>query len=605
MSKNKEEKKLKKQIIKRHSTAHVLAAAVLEMFPEAKIAIGPATEDGFYHDFDLPRTLIPEDLEILEEKMKIIIKANYSFEESTISTKEAIEKYEKLDQKYKIELIEELQKDGEENVSIYKTGDYVDLCAGPHLDSTGEINAQAFKLTKISGAYWKGDEKREQLQRIYGVVFNDKKQLKQYLNQQEEAKKRDHRKLGKELKLFTIDPNVGLGLPLYKPNGAMIFNLLKRWFEDEQLKRGYVPVITPHIGRKSLWETSGHWGFYNESMYPPLDLGQTLEDYQDRRKPNENETYLLKPMNCPFHVSIFNDESHSYRDLPVKYYEFGTVYRYEQKGELSGLTRVRGFTQDDAHIICTKNQIEQEMKKMIDFAFFVLQDTFGFEVEVFASFRDPKKKKYLGKEEKWKIAEDSIIKVLRERNINYTEEIGEAAFYGPKMDFKVRDSLNRQWQLSTIQFDFNLPDRFNMSFVNNEGKKEQPFMVHRALFGSVDRFMGILIEHFAGAFPTWLAPVQTVIIPVSEKFNDYGEEVKKELFEKNIRVELNLKDDSLGKRIHEAEKQKVPYVLVVGEKEMNEKTVAVRARDNKENKQEVIELQKFIEKIEKEIEERK
>ncbi len=605
MSEKKEQEKIDKQMIKRHSTAHVLANAVLEMFPEAKIAVGPATEDGFYHDFELPRNLIPEDLEILEEKMREIIKANNPFEKSSISIEDAIEKYEKLGQKYKVELIKDLAENGETEVSIYKSGNYVDLCAGPHLDSTGEINKQAFKLTKFSGAYWKGDEKREQLQRIYGVVFNDKKQLKQYLFQQEEAKKRDHRKLGKELKLFTIDPNVGLGLPLYKPNGAMVFNLLKRWFEDEQLKRGYVPVITPHIGRKSLWETSGHWGFYNESMYPPLELGQTLEDYQDSRKPNENETYLLKPMNCPFHVAIFNDDQFSYRDLPIKYYEFGTVYRFEQKGELSGLTRVRGFTQDDAHIVCTKDQLEEEMKKMIDFASYVLRDTFGFEIEIYASFRDPKKEKYLGNDEKWNVAESTIIKILEDKKIDYKKEIGEAAFYGPKMDFKVKDSLGRQWQLSTIQFDFNLPERFDMTFVNNEGEKEQPYMIHRALFGSVDRFMGIIIEHFAGAFPTWLAPKQVVIVPVSEKFNDYAEEVRVKLFEKNIRVEADTRDESLGKRIRESEKMKVPYILVVGEKEMNDKTVAVRARDNKENKQEVVKFDDFVMNILEEILERK
>lgn len=594
-----------KQAILRHSTAHVLANAVLEMFPEAKIAVGPATEDGFYHDFELPRTLIPEDLEILEDKMKEIIKANHSFEKSSLPIEDAIEKYEKLGQKYKVELIKDLAEEGEKEVSIYKSGNYVDLCAGPHLDSTGEVNAKAFKLTKFSGVYWKGDENREQLQRIYGVVFNDRKELKQYLFQQEEAKKRDHRKLGKELGLFTIDPNVGLGLPLYKPNGAIIFNTLKRWFEDEQLKREYVPVITPHVGRKTLWETSGHWGFYNESMYPPLELGQTLEDYQDSRRPNENETYLLKPMNCPFHVAIFKDDQFSYRDLPLKYYEFGTVYRYEQKGELGGLTRVRGFTQDDAHIVCTKDQLEEEMKKVVDFVFFVLRDTFNFDVEVYASFRDPKKEKYLGNDEKWNVAESTIVKILEDKKIDYKKEIGEAAFYGPKMDFKVKDSLGREWQLSTVQFDFNLPDRFDMTFVNNEGEKEQPYMIHRALFGSIDRFMGIIIEHYAGAFPTWLSPKQVVIVPVSEKFNDYAKEVREKLFAKNIRVEADTRDESLGKRIREAEKAKVPYILVVGEKEMNDKTVAVRARDNKENKQEVVELDGFVENIVGEVLKRK
>ena len=583
--------------IKRHSAAHILAMAVLDIHPDAKLGIGPVIDDGFYYDFETKEPIIEDELKKIEKKMKKLISQNIDFEKSELTIDDAKKKFE--NQKYKVELIDDLAQNGEKTISIYKSKDFEDLCRGPHVKNSKEINAKALKITRLAGAYWKSDEDREQLTRIYGILFETKEELDEYNQKLIEAKKRDHRKLGKELGLFTIDPNVGLGLPLYKPNGAVIFNSLKRWFEDEQLKRGYLPVITPHIGRKSLWETSGHWGFYNDSMYPPLELGQTLEDYQDSRKINENETYLLKPMNCPLHVSIFNDDKYSYRDLPLKYYEFGTVYRYEQKGELSGLTRVRGFTQDDAHIICTKEQLEEEMKNIIDLAFYILQDTFGFEIEIFASFRDPKKEKYLGDDEKWNVAEKTITKILDEKNIKYTKEIGEAAFYGPKMDFKVKDSLGRQWQLSTIQFDFNLPERFKMSFTNNKGAEEQPYMIHRALFGSIDRFMGILIEHYAGAFPLWLSPVQAVVIPVSDKFNDYGKDVVNKLCEEGFRVKLDNDSETLGKRIRVAQKAKIPYMLVVGEKEVTDNTLAVRSRDNGDEG--VISIGDFIKKMKKEV----
>ncbi len=586
---SKKEKQAEKMNIKRHSMAHILATAVLEMFPEAKLGIGPAIENGFYYDFNLPRTLIPEDLEILEEKMKKIIKENYKFEMREMPIKDALEHFQKADQPLKVELIKDLAEEGEKMVSVYKSGPLVDLCKGPHLESTGEIDPSAFKLTKISGAYWKADENNQQLQRIYGVVFNNKKELKQYLFQQEEAKKRDHRKLGKELDLFTIDQNVGAGLPLWKPKGATILNTLKRWFEDEQLKRGYVPVITPHIGKKTLWETSGHWGFYNDSMFPPMELGQTLEDWQDERKPKESEIYLLKPMNCPFHVSIYKDNKHSYRELPLKYYEFGTVYRYEKKGELGGLTRVRGFTQDDAHIICTKDQLAKEMEQIIDFVQFVLGKTFGFELKVYASFRDKKSDKYLGEDEKWEVAEKTIREVLKKQNLNYTEEIGEAAFYGPKIDFKVKDAIGRYWQLSTIQFDFNLPERFQMTYTDDKGMEQQPFIIHRALLGSLERFMGVLIEHYAGAFPFWLAPVQVALLPVSEKFADYTEKVNSVLRQENLRTEIHNQDEGLGKRIALASKQKIPYLIIIGEKEVTDKTITIRQFGTKEQKTMLVE----------------
>ena len=592
---SKKEKQAEEMNIKRHSMAHILAEAVLEMFPEAKLGIGPATEDGFYYDFDLPRTLIPEDLEILEEKMKKIIKANYKFEMREMPIKNALKHFQKADQPLKVELIKDLAKEGTEIVSVYKSGPLVDLCKGPHLESTGEIDPSAFKLTKISGAYWKADENNQQLQRIYGVVFNNKKELKQYLFQQEEAKKRDHRKLGKELDLFTIDQNVGAGLPLWKPKGAAILNTLKRWFEDEQLKRNYVPVITPHIGKKTLWETSGHWGFYNDSMFPPMELGQTLEDWQDERKPRESEIYLLKPMNCPFHVSIYKDDKHSYRELPLKYYEFGTVYRYEKKGELGGLTRVRGFTQDDAHIICTEKQLAEEMKQIIDFVQFVLGETFGFEMKIYASFRDKKSDKYLGEDKKWEVAEKTIREVLEKQNLDYTEEIGEAAFYGPKIDFKVKDTIGRYWQLSTIQFDFNLPERFQITYTDDKGVEQQPFIIHRALLGSLERFMGVLIEHYAGAFPFWLAPVQVALLPVSEKFADYTEKVNTVLRQEGLRTEIHNQDEGLGKRIALASKQKIPYLIIIGEKEVANKTITIRQFGTKEQK--TMSVEEFLKKV--------
>jgi threonyl-tRNA synthetase len=564
--------------IQRHSAAHLLAMAVKQIRPDALFGVGPAVEDGFYYDIESKDPITEADLSQIEKRMKKLISQKIPFERSELSISDAKKRFH--DQKYKLELIDDLASEGEKKVSVYTSKDFSDLCQGPHVDNTSEINANALTITRLAGAYWKGDETREQLTRIYGILFETKEELDTYRKRIEEAKKRDHRKIGKELGLFTIDPDVGLGLPLYKPRGAMIFNLLKRWFEDEQLKRGYVPVITPHIGRKTLWEKSGHWGFYNDSMYPPLELGQTLEDYQDNRTVNERETYLLKPMNCPFHVSIFKDDQYSYRDLPLRYYEFGTVYRYEQKGELGGLMRVRGFTQDDAHIICSKDQLENEMKNVIDFTFFVLRDTFGFEVEVYASFRDPKKEKYLGNDEKWDTAENIIAKILEEKDIPFTTELGEAAFYGPKMDFKVKDSLGRQWQLSTIQFDFNLPERFAMTFKNASGEDEQPYMIHRALFGSIDRFMGILIEHYAGAFPFWLSPVQIGVIPISDKFTEYSKKVCDQLTNNGFRTDLYDQSETLGKRIRIAQKEKIPYMLIVGEKEMKDGTVAVRTREN-------------------------
>lgn len=585
----------------RHSCSHVLAQAVLDMFPEAKLGIGPTIENGFYYDFDLPRTLIPEDLELLEKKMREIVKEGQSFTKYEMPASEAFEFLEKTNQKYKLELAKEFADAGEK-ISFYENKDkdgnakFVDMCEGPHLENTNQI--KAFKLSHIAAAYWRGDEKRPQLQRIYGLCFESEKELTDYLTMMEEAKKRDHRKLGQELDLFHIDEKVGAGLVLWHPNGAILWRIIEDFWYKEHLKNGYSLVRSPHIGNRSLWETSGHWGFYNESMYPPMEAGQSLSDLQAGKKAEVSEQYLIKPMNCPFHVQIYNNRLHSYRELPFRWAETGTVYRFEKTGQLSGLTRVRGFTQDDAHIILRKDQIEVELKKVIDFILFIFK-SFGFDektVNVYLSLRDPEKKeKYAGADEGWEFTESVLKKVAVESHLNFTEEKGEAAFYGPKLDFKLKDVLGREWQCSTLQFDFNLPEKFDMTYINQEGKEERPYMLHRALFGSFERFIGLLIEHYAGAFPAWLAPLQVKILPVSEKFEAYAKEIEEKLRQKNFRVDIDLSDETLGKKIRNAEMMKIPYMLVVGEKEVNEGTVAARSYATK--KQEVMKHEEFEKKL--------
>jgi len=598
----------------RHSLSHLLAAVVLKKFPETKFGIGPVIENGFYYDFDLPEQITEEDLKDLEKEMKKLVKAGLPFTREVVTTEEAKKifsgeagsawsgKY----QPFKLDLIEEFSKVDKE-VSIYKTGDiFFDLCRGGHVENTKEINPDTFKLMKIAGAYWRGDEKNKMLTRIYGLAFETKKELDDYLTFMEEAKKRDHRKLGKQLDLFHLDDVVGLGLPLWHPKGALLWRIIEDFWYQKHIENGYELVRTPHIGNRSLWEISGHWGFYNKSMYPPIETGQTLEERQQGKSAENSEEYLLKPMNCPFHVQIYKNSIRSYRDLPCRWAECGTVYRFEKKGELSGLTRVRGFTQDDAHIICTKDQVENELRQVIDFILFIYQ-SFGFNIEavqVYLSLRDPKdKEKYAGNDEGWIFTENILRKVAQEKKLSFKEEIGEAAFYGPKLDFKVKDALGREWQCSTLQFDFNLPVRFDMSFVNNRGENEQPLMLHRALFGSYERFIGLLIEHYAGAFPVWLSPNQVTILPISEKFMSYGEEIQKTLKEKNIRVEMNEANETLGKRIREAEMKKTPYILVIGEKEESEKMVNVRKRHQKETS--TIPIPQFIDEITKEIQEHK
>lgn len=595
MSEKKEQEKIDKEMILRHSTAHVLDMALLEVFPETRLAVGPPTSEGFYQDFDISRTIVPEDLEVLEEKMKEIIKANYSFENYTISADKALEKYKALGQKYKVELIEDLKKKGIKDVSIYKTNDYVDLCSGPHLDSTGEVNAKAFKLTKFSGAYWKGDEKREQLQRIYGVVFNDKKQLKQYLFQQEEAKKRDHRKIGKELGLFVFSDTVGKGLPLWTPKGAVVRRELERFIVDEEIKRGYLHVYTPDIAKIDLYKKSGHYPYYKDSMYAPI----TIED----------EEFLLRPMTCPHHFELYLSEKRSYKELPMRIAELAKLYRFEKSGELNGLIRVRSFCLADAHIVCRKNQAKSEIDDALELIddiakIFGLKAGENYRYRLSLGNREDDKK-YYKDDEAWDFAENILREVLNERNAVFFEEKDEAAFYGPKIDIQMKNVNGKEDTAFTVQYDFVMPKRFNLEFINEEGGKEEPVVIHRSSVGAIERVVAFLIEHYAGALPTWLAPTQVVIVPVSEKFNDYAEEVREKLFEKNIRVEADTRDESLGKRIREAEKQKVPYILVVGEKEVNDKTVAVRARDNKENKQEIVELDGFVENILEEVLERK
>lgn len=591
----------------RHSCSHVLAEAVMEMFPDAKLAIGPAIDNGFYYDFDLPRTLIPEDLAILEKKMNQIVKQNQKFVQKKEPIAETIKFLKKTGQIYKAEMAEDLKKEGEKEISFYEnvmqdgTPKFVDMCKGPHLESTIKIGA--FKLTHTAGAYWRGDEKNKMLQRIYGVCFASREELDAHLKMLEEAKKRDHRKLGKELDLFHIDDDVGQGLVLWHPNGALIWHLIETFWYDEHLKNGYSLVRSPHIGNRRLWEKSGHWGFYSGSMYPPLEAGQSLEDLKLDKKAKQSEQYLLKPMNCPFHVQIYNNNSHSYREFPFRWAEMGTVYRFEKTGELSGLTRVRGFTQDDAHIICRKDQVKDELKRVIDFILFIYK-SFGFDinsVNVFLSLRDPAdKEKYAGNDDGWEFTEKVLREVAVEKKLNFKEEIGEAAFYGPKLDFKIKDVLGREWQCSTLQFDFNLPNRFDMTFVNEKGEDEKPYMLHRALFGSLERFIGLLIEHYAGAFPVWLAPVQVIILPVSDKFDDYASKVSEEFRKAGIRVAIDNSNESLGKKIRNAELKKIPYMAVVGEKESSAGTLSVR--DYATKKQEEYKLGEFVKKAAEESE---
>ncbi|MEK9182944.1 MAG: threonine--tRNA ligase [Patescibacteria group bacterium] len=603
----------------RHSCAHLVAAAVQELYPQAKFGVGPVVENGFYYDIDFGQNIGEETLAKIEDKAKELAKSNAVFERQEMPIDQAIAFFKKLGQDYKVELLNDIKKFGttkmkeieaakelanfdKEKVSIYQTGQFADLCRGPHVASAKEIGA--FKLTKLAGAYWRGDQNNAQLQRVYGVCFATAKELDEYLRLLAEAEKRDHRKIGKELDLFHIDEMVGLGLPLWHPKGAMLWRIIEDFWYKEHLKAGYDLVRSPHIGNKALWETSGHWGFYNESMYPPLEVGQTLKENQEKTAAKESEQYLIKPMNCPFHVQIYKNKLHSYRNLPFRWAECGTVYRFEKKGELSGLTRVRGFTQDDAHIICRADQVEEELKRVIDFILFMF-GSFGFDIKninVYLSVRDPASDKYAGTNEGWNFTEGVLEKVAKEKGLNYSRDIGGAVFYGPKLDFKVKDCLDREWQCSTLQFDFNLPQRFSLSYVNNQGQEEQPYMLHRALFGSFERFIGLLIEHYAGAFPAWLSPVQVILAPVSVKHVEGARALAAEFIATGLRVEIDDSDETVGNKVRKAVGQKVPYVLVIGDKELGGGDLMARVRG--EDKPINISKAEFIERVVRENKER-
>ncbi|MFA5420713.1 MAG: threonine--tRNA ligase [Patescibacteria group bacterium] len=589
--------------ILRHSLSHVMAMSVKDLWSDVKLAIGPAIDNGFYYDFDFNDEKIgEEDLKKIEKKMNFLIKQNLKFEREEIDIQDAIKKEDGRSQVYKVELLEDLKKEGVEKVSYYKNGEFEDLCSGPHLESTKEIEKGSFEISKIAGAYWRGSEKNKMLTRIYGVAFDTKQELDDYKKKMQEAEKRDHRKIGKELDLFHFDEKVGLGLPLWHPKGAIIWRTVEDFWYSEHLKGGYDLVRSPHIGNRKLWEASGHWGFYNESMYPPIEAGQSLEEKQKGESLKESEEYLLKPMNCPFHIQIYKNAPRSYREFPFRWAECGTVYRFEKKGELSGLTRVRGFTQDDAHIICRSDQVEYELKKVVDFILHIFK-SFGFNTElinVYLSLRDPEKKdKYAGNDKGWEFTENMLRKVAIDKGLNFTEEKGEAAFYGPKLDFKLKDAIGREWQCSTLQFDFNLPERFDMGYINSDGETEKPYVLHRALFGSFERFLALLIEHYAGSFPVWLSPVQIKIISVGEGHIDYCQKMADEFRFQSVRVEVDSSDETVGNKIRKAVKERSPYMLVIGDKEMNSDYLMVRDRGSEDVRQ--IKKDDFIKEIKNKI----
>lgn len=565
----------------RHSLAHIMAYAVQELYKGTKFGIGPAIENGFYYDFELPKSLTPEDLPKIEKKMKELLAQNIKFDKKMISKEEAKEIFK--EQSYKLELINELPED---KITIYESGKFIDLCAGPHIKSTKEIDSDSFKLTKIAGAYWKGSEKNPMLTRIYGLAFETKKELEDYSKIQEEAEKRDHRILGQKLEIFMTDEEVGAGLPLWLPKGTVLRKTIQDYLHDELAGEGYQWLTTPHIGNLKLWKTSGHWELYRENMYSPIKI--------------DEEEYLIKPMNCPFHVKIYKSKLRSYRDLPLKYAEFGTVYRYEKSGVLHGLTRVRGFTQDDAHIWCAKEQLTAEVTKLLNHGLKILK-TFGFnEFDIYLSTRP---EKFAGTEEGWEKAQNVLKYVLKELKLKYEEDKGGGVFYGPKIDIKLKDVLGRQWQCTTIQVDFNLPDKFDITFINKDGKKERPYMIHRALLGSMERFIGVLLEHYAGAFPLWLSPEQVWIMPIGTRHEKYAKSVAGELEVSDFRVRVKDENETVSKKIREGEIQKIPYLLVVGDKEAEAKSVRVRERGKGDIG--MIELEKFIGKIKKEAEDKK
>ncbi len=553
----------------RHSTAHVMAGVVLEMFPEGKIAIGPPIENGFYYDFDLPRSLTPEDLVEIEDRMRKVIEADYPFERRVISPEEARALFR--DQPYKLELIEDIlesgtdeygeKADGNTELTTYRHDGFEDLCRGPHLERTGQIPKDGFKLLNVAGAYWRGDERRPMLQRIYGTVWPSKEELDRYLAWLEEVERRDHRRLGRELDLFSIHPDLGGGLVLWHPKGGMIRKVAEDFCRAEHEKAGYDFVYSPHIGRSKLWQTSGHLEFFRENMYAPIEI--------------DGQEYYLKPMNCPFHILIYKSQLRSYRDLPLRFAEWGTVYRYERGGVLHGLLRVRGFTQDDAHIFCRPDQMPEEIDRVLNFCLHILR-SFGF--TEFNAYLSTRPEKAVGAPEQWRDAEAALERALEQAGIPFEIDEGGGAFYGPKIDLKINDAIGREWQLSTIQFDFNLPERFDMTFIGEDGKEHRPYMIHRALLGSMERFFGVLIEHYGGAFPVWLAPVQAQLIPIADRHVAYADQVAERLRAAGIRVQVNRSTERMQAKIRDAQLQKIPYMLIVGDREMKAGAVAVRLR---------------------------
>ncbi len=539
-----------------HSTSHLMAHAIQTLYPEAKFGVGPAIESGFYYDIDINTALTEDDLLKIEKKMVEITSQKNPFKRTELPKKEAVKFFEKKGDNYKLEILSELDESNEV-ISIYDEGEFTDLCTGPHVPDVGKI--KFVKLLTVSGSYWRGDEHNKRMQRIYGISFPKKKMLDDYLLFLEEAKKRDHRKLGKQLDLFSIHDEAGAGLIYWHPKGARVRNTIETFWRAAHLENGYELLYTPHMGKSWLWETSGHLGFYKDSMYSPMKI-----DEQD---------YFVKPMNCPFHIMIYQTNLRSYRDLPLRWAELGTVYRYEKSGVLHGLLRVRGFTQDDAHIFCTHEQMEDEIIEVVRFSRYMLK-SFGFEDLAFYVATKPEGS--VGDDESWEKATNSLKHALEKENQKYEIDEGGGAFYGPKIDIKIKDALNREWQLSTIQFDFNEPERFKMSYIGEDGKEHRPFMVHRALLGSIERFMGILIEHYAGAFPTWLAPVQAAVLPVSQNFMDYAQKVTDELKASGVIAQLDERNEKIGYKIRDWETHKVPYMLVVGEKEKEAGTVSVR-----------------------------
>ena len=558
----------------RHSCAHLMAQAVQELFPGTQVTIGPVIEDGFFYDFSRKDAFVPEDLVKIEKRMKELAAADIPIVRSEISREEAKKKFSDMGEIFKVEIIESI--DPNEPITIYSQGDWGDLCGGPHVESTKKI--KAFKLLHTSSAYWRGDERNPVLQRIYGTAWNTEKELRLYLKRLEEAKKRDHRKLGKELDLFSVSDDIGPGLILWHPKGARIRHLMEEFWKKEHFRHGYEMVISPHAAKIDLWKTSGHTEFYKDNMFSNMDV--------------EGREYVMKPMNCPFHIQIYKTKLRSYRDLPVRFGELGTVYRYERSGVLHGLLRVRGFTQDDAHLFCRPSQIEEEITKVLDLIVFVLQ-SFGFhEYKIYLSTRP---EKYVGSDSGWESATKALETALNNKNLEFEVDPGEGVFYGPKIDIKIKDSLNRYWQVSTVQVDFNLPEKFDITYIEEDGQRRQPIMLHRALMGSLERFFGCLIEHYAGAFPLWLAPVQIILLPITDNHAEYTDKIAEELEESGIRVEKDLRNEKIGFKIREAQLQKIPYMAVLGDKEVETSTLSVRRRRSKETR--TLDLKTFLNEV--------